>query len=166
MRAAVLIVLAILCLPNPLLSAELLPGRYEAMVIGQGSHVFVIDTKEGHCWGYDLQGNALRYYGQFRPGTKFGEVISENQEKTLEELKQQMAELQRTIEEREAALKEGIERGKAEEIYAESPTELQKAIARAQLKEEVKAEIIAAIDDEDLGEQQKKELKSIIEKLK
>jgi hypothetical protein len=158
-----LLAVSFLLMPLPLNAAELFPGRYQAMVIGRGSNVFVIDTKEGHCWDYDLNANKLRYLGEFRAGVKFGEVISEADEKTLEELREEMEELQRKIADREREIKE--EEVKREEESKGAPTELQRAIARAELKEELKEEIIGAIEAEDLREEQKSELKRVIENL-
>jgi hypothetical protein len=132
------------------------------MVIGRGSDVFIIDTKEGHCWGYNANNHRLRYHGQFRPGDEYGEVINEPEEKTIDELRQEMEALKSAIEQGEKAIVEE-EAEEEEASVADSRTELQRAIARANLKRELKAEILKVIEEEELSEEQKNELRRIIE---
>jgi len=57
-------------------------GRYEAIQLDAAS-IFVLDTKEGHCWLVNATPSApsMIYTGQVRPGKKMGETIKPPKEK-------------------------------------------------------------------------------------
>ena len=57
-------------------------GRYEAIQLDAAS-IFVLDTKEGHCWVVNATPSApsMIYTGQLRPGKKMGETIKPPKEK-------------------------------------------------------------------------------------
>jgi len=57
-------------------------GRYEAVQL-DGTSIFVLDTREGHCWVVNATPSApsMIYTGQVRPATKIGEAIKPPKEK-------------------------------------------------------------------------------------
>jgi hypothetical protein len=57
-------------------------GRYEAIQLDATS-IFVLDTREGHCWVVNATPSApsMIYTGRVRPGKKMGEAIKPSKEK-------------------------------------------------------------------------------------
>jgi hypothetical protein len=139
-------------------AVDWLPGRYESVVLGDGERVLILDTQEGHCWDYDLQDETLRYRGQLRPGSKPGEAIAAQDEKSLEELREEVSELQRTIERKEKDLKK-------KEMAVESRRQLQKAIEKEKMEIEIKKDLRAQIEGMKVDEELKERLLDLIDRL-
>lgn len=88
------VVICVLLMAGPLPAEE---GRYQAVSFGRedstGFSVFILDTKEGHCWTWtkslfgDKSTGSIRYEGRIKPGEKPGEIIQgENSEEPKSEV--------------------------------------------------------------------------------
>ena len=76
------ILMSVLFMANPLMAE---PGRYQAVPFGRedstGLGVFILDTKEGHCWTFwkallgDKSPASIIYEGKVRIGSNPGENV-------------------------------------------------------------------------------------------
>jgi hypothetical protein len=81
-RKAILLLVALALLAPLPAAAATEVGRYEAIQL-DASSIFVLDTKEGHCWVVNATPSSPStiYAGQVRPGKKSGETIKPPKEK-------------------------------------------------------------------------------------